>query len=58
MKKTNILLSTVLAISLSFGFASCSSSNDDIDSSSNNNQVTDVNVVADDASAIPIVTDV
>ena len=58
MKKTNILLSTVLAISLSFGFASCSSSNDDIDNSSNNNQVTDENVVADDASALSLVNGV
>ena len=58
MKKTNILLSTTLAIALSFGFASCSSNNDDIDNSSNNNQVTDENVVADDASALSLVNGV
>ena len=58
MKKTNILLSAALAITLSFGFASCSSSNDDIDNSSNNNQVTDENVVADDASALSLVNGV
>ena len=58
MKKTNILLSTALAIALSFGFASCSSNNDDIDNSSNNNQVTDENVVADDASALSLVNGV
>ena len=58
MKKTNILLSTVLAIALSFGFASCSSNDEDIDNSSNNNQVTDENVVADDASALSLVNGV
>ena len=58
MKKTNILLSSALAIALSFGFASCSSNNDDIDNSSNNNQVTDENVVADDASALSLVNGV
>ena len=58
MKKTNILLNAALAITLSFGFASCSSNNDDIDNSSNNNQVTDENVVADDASALSLVNGV
>ena len=58
MKKTNILLNAALAITLSFGFASCSSNDEDIDNSSNNNQVTDENVVADDASALSLVNGV
>ncbi|MBR6287225.1 MAG: RagB/SusD family nutrient uptake outer membrane protein, partial [Bacteroidaceae bacterium] len=53
MKKANILLSATLAATLSFGFASCSS-----DEVSPNNQVTDENVVADDASALSLVNGV
>ena len=56
MKKARILLGAALATTLSFGFVSCSSSNDD--NSGNNNQVTDENVVADDASALSLVNGV
>ena len=56
MKKTNIILSAALAATLSLGFVSCSS--DDDDNNSNNNQVTDENVVANDASAISLVNGV
>ena len=56
MKKARILLSAALATTLSFGFVSCSSSDDD--NSGNNNQVTDENVVADDASALSLVNGV
>ena len=53
MKKTNIILSAALAATLSLGFVS-----DDNNSSANNNQVTDENVVADDASALSLVNGV
>ena len=56
MKKARILLGAALATTLSFGFVSCSSSDDD--NSGNNNQVTDENVVADDASALSLVNGV
>ena len=56
MKKTRILLSAALATTLSLGFVSCSSDEDD--NNSNNNQVTDENVVADDASALSLVNGV
>ena len=56
MRKARILLSAALATTLSFGFISCSSSDDD--NSGNNNQVTDENVVADDASALSLVNGV
>ena len=56
MRKARILLSAALATTLSFGFVSCSSSDDD--NSGNSNQVTDENVVADDASAISLVNGV
>ena len=51
MKKTNILLSAALAATFSLGFVSCSDSDDN----GNSNQVTDENVVADDASALSLV---
>ena len=56
MKKARVLLSAALATTLSLGFVSCSSSDDD--NSGNNNQVTDENVVADDASALSLVNGV
>ena len=51
MKKTNILLSAALAATFSLGFVSCSES----DENGNSKQVTDENVVADDASALSLV---
>lgn len=54
MKKTSFLFSAALAATLSLGFVSCSSDDDN----SNDNQVTDENVVADDASAISLVNGV
>ncbi|WP_027449119.1 RagB/SusD family nutrient uptake outer membrane protein [Xylanibacter brevis] len=51
MKKARILLSAALATTLSLGFVSCSSNDSD-------NQVTDENVVADDASALSLVNGV
>ena len=56
MRKARILLSAALATTLSLGFVSCSSSDDD--NSGNSNQVTDENVVADDASALSLVNGV
>jgi len=56
MKKARFLLSAALATTLSLGFVSCTS--DDDDNSGNNNQVTDENVVADDASALSLVNGV
>ncbi|MCR5271137.1 MAG: RagB/SusD family nutrient uptake outer membrane protein [Prevotella sp.] len=54
MKKARILLSAALATTLSFGFVSCSSD----DTNGSDNQVTDENVVADDASALSLVNGV
>lgn len=56
MKTKNFTLAAAVAAILSTGFSSCSSSDDDI--SSNNNQVTETNVVADDASALSLVNGV
>lgn len=49
--KKNLLLAAVAATTLLAGFTSCSSDDDN----GNNNQVTNENVVADDASAISLV---
>ena len=51
--KKNILFAAIVATSLISGFSSCSSDDD-----SNSNQVTDDNVVADDASALSLVNGV
>ncbi len=52
--KVNVILSAALSAILSFGLISCSNDEDD----SINNQVTDENVVADDASALSLVNGV
>lgn len=54
MKKKTLFLSAVAALALQGGFTSCSSSNDD----DNGAQVTNTNVVNDDASALALVNGV